>query len=237
MIAYLPMYDVPANRAAYDRLWEALQTFAPGAPPLTACDDLWAGWQDPDLYLSQTCGLPYRARLHGTVQIVATADHRLDGCPPGYYRSAIITRDHVDLAAGDFTLAVNDTLSQSGWAAIHDAPGRAQIVTGGHAASAAAVLDGRADVAAIDALTWRFLQRDWDGEARLQVQAWTPPTPALPFITSQSQNAAAICTALDQAITALSPQDQDQLGLYGLVNIPAATYLAQPIPPAPTGVI
>jgi hypothetical protein len=30
-------------------------------------------WLSPELYLSQTCGLPYRAALHGQVQLIATA--------------------------------------------------------------------------------------------------------------------------------------------------------------------
>ncbi|MGV6839232.1 MAG: phosphate/phosphite/phosphonate ABC transporter substrate-binding protein [Planktomarina sp.] len=237
MIAHLPMYDRPANRAAYGRLWHRLQQHLPSAPPLTPCNDLWAGWADPDLFISQTCGLPYRAKLHGKVQIIGTADHRLDGCAPGQYRSAIITRAPVDMDAGHYTLAVNDPLSQSGWAAIHTRPGQTQIITGSHANSAKAVLEGRADAAAIDALTWRFLQRDWDGAADLTVQGWTPPTPALPFITSLNNDPNVLFKALRAAIRDLSAQDQDQLGLYDLIKVPSSDYLALPIPPAPKGAL
>jgi hypothetical protein len=35
MIAHLPMYDVPANRAAHRRLWQALQDHLPDAPNFT----------------------------------------------------------------------------------------------------------------------------------------------------------------------------------------------------------
>ena len=88
MIAHLPMYDVPANRAAHRRLWQALQDQLPDAPNFSPPSaDLMDDWLSPDLYLSQTCGLPYRAALHGQVQLIATPDNHSPNCPPGYYCS------------------------------------------------------------------------------------------------------------------------------------------------------
>ena len=95
MIAALPMYDRPETAAATDRYWglirDGLRAREIEAPDdLTRTDDLWTLWQSPDLVLAQTCGLPFRARLHGQVQLVGTPDFGLPGCAPGYYNSVII---------------------------------------------------------------------------------------------------------------------------------------------------
>ena len=238
MIAHLPMYDVPANRAAHRRLWQALQDQLPDAPNLTPPSaDLMDDWLSPDLYLSQTCGLPYRAALHGQVQLIGTPDNHSPNCPPGYYCSVLLARQGAipDLVANDFTLAYNEPLSQSGWAAPQSIglTGAKQLQTGGHAASARAVLEGRADLAAVDALTWHFLKRDWDKADELEICATTPATPTLPYITALGQNAAALREALRQAILSIGPKDRETLQIFGLTEISAETYLKLPLPPSP----
>ena len=238
MIAHLPMYDVPANRAAHRRLWQALQDQLPDAPNLTPPSaDLMDDWLSPGLYLSQTCGLPYRAALHGQVQLIATPDNHSPNCPPGYYCSVLLARQGAipDLVANDFTLAYNEPLSQSGWAAPQSIglTGAKQLQTGGHAASARAVLEGRADLAAVDALTWHFLKRDWDKADELEICATTPATPTLPYITALGQNAAALREALRQAILSIGPKDRETLQIFGLTEISAETYLKLPLPPSP----
>ena len=80
MIAHLGMYAVPA---ANEALW--MQTrcaLGYGPDRLTQSDDFWQIWQDPDLLFSQTCGYPFRARLHKQVQLIGTPDYGLPGCPP-----------------------------------------------------------------------------------------------------------------------------------------------------------
>ena len=115
-----------------------------------------AGWTDPGLVLGQTCGLPFVRELRGRVALVGAADYGLPGCPPGWYRSAVVVRaDDPREALAAFRgarLAVNGTDSQSGWGAIlhHAAPlaeaGRffgGVVVSGAHAASVPMVADGR----------------------------------------------------------------------------------------------
>ena len=49
MIAHLPMYDVPANRAAHRRLWQALQDQLPDAPNFSPPSaDLMDDWLSPE---------------------------------------------------------------------------------------------------------------------------------------------------------------------------------------------
>ncbi len=246
MIASLPMYDRPETAGANDRLWAGIARAlsargidAPAALDRTA--DLWETWTAPDLVLSQTCGLPYRTRLHGQVSLVATPVCDLPGVPPGHYHSVLVARrtdPRRDLADFDgATLAYNDALSQSGWAAPAAAAAAigiaygAGVATGAHRASARAVAEGRADIAAIDGLTWRMIRRWDDSAADLKEIGTTAPTPALPWITAASHDPAPLAEALAQALADLAPADRDALGLLGAIRIGADRYLAVPNPP------
>ncbi len=241
MIAALPMYDRPELCAKTDALWaairDALRARGIDAPDhLTRDRDLWEVWQSPDLILAQTCGLPYRARLHARVTLVATPDYGLPDCTPGHYRSVILAREAA-LPAHP-RVALNDPLSQSGWAALHSwATARALSlgivsITGSHAASARAVADGIADLAAIDAQTWRQLVRFDGADPSLEI-ARTPPTPGLPLITALGRDPAPIRAALSDAMAALPATTAAALDLQGFTPIDARAYRAIPIPPDP----
>ena len=246
MIAILPMYDWEEVREATDRLWglihDALGARAIAAPrTLTRGVDMWQAWQSPDLVLGQTCGFPFRTRLHGKVRLVGTPDYQLPGAAPGYYYSQLVgradeTRDMAELFG--LRLAANGTDSQSGWAApLNHAAGKGwpvgkTVLTGAHVESARAVAEGRADIAALDAVTWRLITAHRPELAgRLRVLGRTEPaTPGLPYITATGRDAGAIAAAVDDAVRALSPADRDELGLAGHVRIPEAEYLAVPVP-------
>jgi ABC-type phosphate/phosphonate transport system substrate-binding protein len=250
MIASLGMYDFGAAVAANDRLWalirDELRERGIDAPDLLTRGDaaFWPAWGSPELLLSQTCGYPYRDRLHHRVAYVGTPDYGVEGCPPGYYRSVFVVRaDDPRPALADFDgtrFAFNEALSQSGWAApqIHAArlglrlP--AALQTGGHRRSALAVAEGRADIAALDAVTYRLmLDNDADLSARVRVIAATEPTPGLPLITAKAGPAEALCLAVGKAIASLAPGDRNDLHLKGLIKIPTEAYLAVPNPPPP----
>jgi ABC-type phosphate/phosphonate transport system substrate-binding protein len=249
MIASLPMYDRPETAAANDRLWagirDGLRAEGIGAPEalIRGADDLWQHWTSPDLVFSQTCGFPYRSRLHGTVTLIGTPDFGVEGCPPGYYHSVFVARadDPRDgLAAFDGArFAYNDDLSQSGWAAPQT---QARMLgmrlppalkTGEHRLSALAVLNGQADIAALDAVTWRLLQRWEPAVSGLRAVGVTDPTPGLPYIAARALDRDRLFAIAAAAIAAQSPEDRDLTGLRGLVAIPAEDYLAVPTPPAP----
>ncbi|MFN4170548.1 MAG: phosphate/phosphite/phosphonate ABC transporter substrate-binding protein [Pseudorhodobacter sp.] len=249
MIAALPMYDFGDLPAANDQFWalirDGLRAQGQDAPEALThgAPDLWPVWQSPALVLAQTCGYPYRARLHGKVTLVATPDYGLPGCPPGHYCSVYIARigdPRGDLAEFDGAgFAYNEPLSQSGWAApTTHAAGlglslRPVLKTGAHRASALAVAEGRADLAALDAVTWRHLERLDPVAARLRVVGRTPPTPGLPLICAAGVDAAALRGALAEAVAGLPDGPRLVLGLRGIVEIPASAYLAVPNPPPP----
>nr|WP_174826021.1 PhnD/SsuA/transferrin family substrate-binding protein [Ruegeria arenilitoris] len=236
----LGMYDMPALQPANDRFWALIRDHLGHGPEhLTRGADVWDIWLNPKLTFAQTCGMPFRTQLHGKVQLVGTPDYGLAGCPPGYYRSVFVARqndlrDLDQLATGNF--AYNEKLSQSGWAApmVH-LEGRGLrpgsiMATGGHAQSAAAVADGEADFAALDALTWEMLKAHTDLGADLREAGTTAPTPALPYITAKGQDTPAIARAVRAAIGDLSSSDRELLHLRGLIDISAKDYLSIPNP-------
>lgn len=251
MIAALPMYDRPELTGATDRYWalirDGLRQRGMDAPEALRRGDteLMPHWLMPDLVLSQTCGFPYRARLHGKVRLVGTPDFGVEGCPPGYYRSVLIARaDDPRLVLADFdgvAIAYNDGLSQSGWAAPQNQAAAlglrfpAGIMTGSHAASLVAVAEGRTDLAALDAVTFRLLSRSHPAVALVKVVAMTDPTPGLPYICAEAVDADAVFDAIAAAIPALEEADRAALGLRGLCRIPAEAYLSVPTPPPPAG--
>lgn len=248
MIAALPMYDFEDLPAANDALWarirDGLRAKGVAAPDaLTRATDLWQIWQSPQLLLSQTCGYPFRARLYPDVTLVGTPDYDVDGCGPGEYCSYFIARHddpRRDLAAFDGVhIAYNDALSQSGWAApqnharalrLHLPAG---LKTGGHRLTAHAIAQGRADLGAVDAVTWRHLQRVDPLTRDLRIVAHTLPTPGLPLITRKDGPAALLFAVITQAIAQLSAADKAILGLQGLVALPPEAYLAVQNPPPP----
>lgn len=248
MIASLGMYDRAETAGANDRLWAALRDGL-RARGLAAPETLtrgagayWQAWQDPALVFSQTCGFPFRAKLHDKVTLIGSPDYGLKGCPPGFYCSVFVARKDDPRRLPEFQgarFAYNEALSQSGWAAaqnhaaamgFHFAP---LVETGSHRASALAVAEGRADLACLDALTWRMLQRWEPAVAGLREVATTAPTPALPYIAAKGADGEATFAALVEAVAALSPDDRDILSLKGVTRIAVERYLAVPTPPTP----
>lgn len=134
-------------------------------------------------------------------------------------------------------LAYNDELSQSGYNAIYGAAREAGFwfddlhCTGAHAASARAVAEGQADIAALDAVSWRLMQRYGDVGAALKVIVETPPTPGLPYVTAAAMPADAVFEAVEEALAALPTGHRDALGIVGLVRVPHAAYMAVPMAP------
>jgi ABC-type phosphate/phosphonate transport system substrate-binding protein len=250
VIASLAMYAFPDCIDATNRFWEACRDHLRAAG-IAAPDTLeqgaaayWPAWESPDLVLSQTCGYPFRAHLHAKVTLIGTPDYGVEGCAPGHYRSLLIVRADAPwtdpAAMHDARFAYNDALSQSGWAApaSHARKLGLRLVptlcTGSHLESARAVAEGLADLAALDAVTWRLLQRNDPAlGAGLRVVAVTEPTPGLPYIAALGADSAATFDAVRAAIGDLAAGDRATLGIRDLIAIPVAAYLAVDTPPPP----
>lgn len=249
-LASLPMYDRPELAAAHDALWSAIRDALAGegiAAPAALDRDvgLWEGWTDPGLVLGQTCSLPLRTRLAGRVTVIGTFDYGLPGAAPGNYYSTFVGRagewdaPATPAAVATLRLAVNGPESQSGWAApwfwarsagISLSPA---MTSGGHRASAAAVAEGAADWASLDAVTWRGIVR-WEPELarQLTVIGQSAASPALPLIAAKGADRAAYLRAIPAALDAAGAGIRAALGITGFVPLMESDYLALPNPPA-----
>lgn len=243
MVAALGMYDRLELQESNNALWSAIRSqLGFGPDQLDRDTDLWDIWQNQDLVLAQTCGLPYRARLHDRVQLVGTPDYGLPDCPPGYYNSVFVTRkgeatDLIDYRSRIF--AYNEALSQSGWAAAQVRMGEFRyrfnnfLQSGSHLNSARAVVEKTADIASLDAISWRLICKYEDFSKHLQVIDTTSPTPGLPLITAKKQNSAKILSAVRRAIKSIYPIYRRTLGIQGIIQIPKADYMSIPTPRGP----
>lgn len=246
MIASLMMYDRPEVATEHAVYWRALraslaqhgidtpETLSNNAPVFDV-------WRAPDLVFSQTCGMPYRTFLADEVTLIGTPDFGIDECQPGHYRSAVVVRaDDAREGLKQFEqarFAYNETGSQSGYAAIYALAQRHgfwfsdRVASGGHRASAQMVAEGRADIAAVDAQTWRYLNRFDSFANDLRVLDWTSPTPGLPYIAGQQLDGETMFNAVGDAIDGLPADVRDALDLRGIVRITRADYLAIENPP------
>ncbi len=241
--ALLPMYDWPEVRWATDALWQAIRKAslraglaAPGT--LLRRPGLLDQWLDPDLFLAQTCGLPFARHLRGRVRLLGSPAYALEGCRPGDYYSVIVVRqtDPIektkDLGPGH-RFAFNGIESQSGFRAMRlllEPGGRnadwlvGGCRTGSHRASIQAVADGVADFAAIDAVSWFLAGHHEPASRNLRVLARTPTTPGLPFITSLNRGGAPLVDALADALETLEPRVGAALGICGFRRRGEADY-------------
>jgi ABC-type phosphate/phosphonate transport system substrate-binding protein len=235
-VAALPMYDFPEIAAANDALWRRIHAGLrargiEGPERLTRGGDLNAIWRDPGLVLAQTCGYPLVSVLGDAVTLIATPEYAFPGCDGAAHRSFVMRR------AGDrrgeipafrgAIAAINSRDSNSGMnlfratVAPH-AAGRPffskVVVTGSHAASLAAVAQGRADLAAIDCVTYGLLKRHCpEAVSGTALVAETLPSPGLPFIASSRLPEGAAVRIREALVEALEDPDlagtRDALGL------------------------
>lgn len=194
----LAMYD--PGSGAVDRLWADLRTrlissgFDHLPEALDATRDLEEAWLDRNLLLAQSCGYPLRNALDGKVRYVGTPIYAVEGTEGPNYRSAIVVRakdsaERIEDLRGR-RAAYNAVQSQSGYNALRERVstyaenGRffsQTLATGSHVASLLSVIDGSADVAAIDPVTFRLQPQDV--QDAVKVIGWTAAVPGLPLIT------------------------------------------------------
>ena len=213
------MYDFPPLHAATDDYWSAIAArlraagIADVPSVLTRDMNHVDTWRDPRLLFGQACQYPLASAWHASVRLLAIPAYAAPGCEGSRYRSAIIVRGE-DLALGLGELrgrrgAVNERDSNSGSNLLRAAiaplaeHGRffASVeLTGGHLASVRAVAEGRADVAAIDCVSYAHIRRlSPELTARLRILDWTPSSPGLPYVTARASDAS-IASALRAAL-------------------------------------
>ncbi|MDR5838565.1 PhnD/SsuA/transferrin family substrate-binding protein [Caballeronia sp. LZ034LL] len=249
-IAALPMYNVSPALAADWRellhhvranLADWLQARGDTLDIVDADADLTAFWLRDDLLLSQTCGYPLVHALASRVELLGAPSFDLPSCDDGRYHSVLVVGANVGAnsleACRGLRAASNAADSNSGMNLLRHAvaplarDGRffsSVLWTGAHLASLRALaIERRADVAAIDCVTFAFAQAHapelTDG---VRVIGTTASAGALPFIASPRLPADArerVFQALADASRA-DPALSRRLRLNGIVRRTLADY-------------
>jgi ABC-type phosphate/phosphonate transport system substrate-binding protein len=220
----LAMYASPpplakATAKLWDFLSEALKQAGLDEVPTRLDDavDYHQAWTRPDLMLAQTCGFPYVKHLRGKVKLVATPVYGHPGCDGPLMRSFVVVANDSaaqsleDLRGGRAAINQPDSNSGSNLFRAAIAPlsrhGRffsSVIETAGHRNSIAAITAGKADVAAIDCVTYgNVLRFDPQSLAGVRILTQTVSGPGLPFITradASDTEVALLRQVLQQAI-------------------------------------
>lgn len=205
MLVSLPMYVVSPE--ANEALWQWLrqdvisqlsdldQALVPDN--LSHPDDLHTHWKQADLLMSQTCGFPLMTELYQKVQLIGSFEYDVPYADGIECKSVLICRDD-DQAKNltdfqDRTVAFNSLTSQSGYNSLRHliAPlskngqfFKTAYISGGHKASIEAVQQKKADLAAIDCVTFEGLKRYGGDTCKgLRIIANTHAYPGLPLIS------------------------------------------------------
>ncbi|MCC8400635.1 PhnD/SsuA/transferrin family substrate-binding protein [Paraburkholderia sp. MMS20-SJTN17] len=241
-IAALPMYNVTPALGLEWRGWldDVLRRVKPACRIVEPDEELHGFWRRPNLLISQTCGYPLTHGLHKQVQLIATPCFDAPGCDGAHYSSVLVTRadarfDTLASCRGA-RAAYNQDDSNSGMNAFRHAVAPlahagmffgAVLRTGSHLDSLRAVAENRADVAAIDCVTFAFVS-DLLPELARRVRAigMTAASPGLPLIAAANVSRATIAALRDALNETLAsrPERAKRLRLRGFSTLPLTDY-------------
>lgn len=184
--------------------------------------------RDPDLLLGHTCGYPLMMQLHEAVLPVCLPCFDVPGVNGKLYSSQFIVPADSDIESlqqcRDKVVAINNNNSNSGMnvlryalAKIGARPGYFSqvLMSGGHFASLEAVAANRAQLAAVDCVTYQLIADQHPQlVTKIRVIGYSAQTCGLPFVVPASryskQRCEAYLKALNQALTRL-PADSTKI--------------------------
>ncbi len=237
----------PELREAWSGLFRNLHEYLPApfnTPATLRFDGGDAALQSPDLLLGHTCGYPFMTKLVHTHKPVCVAEFDVDGCDGIHYSSWIIARqNHPGRRLSDFsgsTATFNDRDSNSGMNVFRyeisriasGAPFFRQTrMSGSHLASIDNLIQGHADIAAIDAVTWHFARRrNQPGIPGVRIIGQTVSTPGLPFVQPKRSelNPARLTRALNTCLEELPDNIRSFLAIKRFSTVEADAYRTIP---------
>jgi len=246
--ASLPMYNLPEMRPVNAQFWEALRGLLMEAgldevPETLHFDQVPVPERiGPEMLFSQVCGYPLETIFSGQAVRLGTPCYDGPGCDgPSHCGLFVVPAGSSagqlrDLRGGKFL--VNHRHSNSGMnlprrALAEVADGRpffAQVIeTGSHPGNLDRIARGEADATAVDCVTFAFWSHYRPEAARqVRVLARTPPSPAIPFVTSTA-TPAATAEVLRAALREFAHNPRYAKARRGLmvtdiVDVPAAAY-------------
>lgn len=233
-LAELLMYVAPepirlANERWLKRILERLGATRRDAEGLSLMDL----WLSPHLLLTQTCGYPLMTALRGQVRVLGRPRYELPDSNGGNHCSLLLgraddSRQTLPAFRGSRGV-INGEDSNSGMnllrhrlAPLHaDGQFFASVsISGSHRESLRWLREDKADLAAIDSVTFAYLARHAADEvAGLQVIARSASSPTLPYITAASvtdEQAEELRQVMNKSLQEL-PDVAELLGLHEIL--------------------
>lgn len=197
---------------------------------------------------AQTCGYPYIKRWADTHEPFAIPLFDVPGYTAGtgetneagQYSSWFITQASNTANSlqqfGDKRVAINSENSNSGMNVLRYAISQLtstdtffceRILTGGHKQSMTAIAEGRADLAAIDVVTYALINAiDPELCRQLKIVGQSEFTTGLPFISAKHSglNLDDLCIAMNHAVEHMDPEARELLHLSGFSTASAGDY-------------
>ena len=238
----LPLYDLPEIDGATTRFFQAIvrRIRAEGVDvDNTRVHDDPPRYRDSRLLFAQVCGRPLVTELSDVLEPIAAPVFSSSGCAPGHYRSAIVATASELSSPHQLRgrrVAVNGFSSHSGWSALVDAVGVASdevshafsriTVTGSHAASIEAVLQGHCEGAAVDAVSLDLLGRHRPAMGHaLRVIGWSLESWAPPFVVRRDSRVhETVYRAIEGALQDIGRETREALGLSEIRRVELSDY-------------
>ncbi|MFV2031071.1 MAG: phosphate/phosphite/phosphonate ABC transporter substrate-binding protein [Gammaproteobacteria bacterium] len=198
--------------------------------------------RDPQLLIGQTCGYPLVSQLSDVVTPVCVPLFDVAGCEGKNYSSRLIVSESSDIESlsdcYQGIAAINTSDSNSGMNVLRHAIAplsqakpyfSAVRETGSHLKSLTEVAEGKVQIAAIDAVSFSFIQNAWpELVARVRSIGYTAKTCGLPFVIpqeiSKQLDSDDITACLNEATLRLPEPIQQHLHLRGFEGVDMDEY-------------
>jgi ABC-type phosphate/phosphonate transport system substrate-binding protein len=225
------MYDIIEIRHAHDALWMGIarhfrkQGLKHVPRRLVHDQPVCSLWSNKNLFMSQCCGYDIIHSYKHRLKVLASPWFDAPGCSKGNYSSAIVvptdsTYDDVTEMAGKVAV-VNGPESHSGMNALfslvspHSRNNKffAEIkISGSHSESVALLVEGKADVASVDCITYELLRRYRpDAIKGTRQLGLTYSAPAPPYVTAGTADVETVERMRNALLDAF--EDQNLTGL------------------------
>jgi ABC-type phosphate/phosphonate transport system substrate-binding protein len=198
--------------------------------------------RDPLLFMGHTCGYPLMHGLQDDLTPVCVPMFDVPGSEGKYYASQFIVSIDGDIESlsdcYQRVAAINDTESNSGMNLLRHAiaplsQGKSYfstvLETGSHIQSFFDVAERRADIAAIDCVSYQLIVDSWpDMAARVRSIGFSEKTCGLPFVMPKSLlnviDKKDITTGLNKSVSNLAEQYRHRLHLRGFEQVVIEDY-------------
>jgi len=198
--------------------------------------------RDPELFIGHSCGYPLVKYLQDAVSPFCVPVFDVSGVEGNLYSSRFIVAAESDIGSlaecSGRIVAINNRDSNSGMNVLRHAIAKLNpagpfftsvVNSGGHLQSLTAVAENRADVAAIDCVSFQLIEDRWpELTARVRSIGNSIKTCGLPLVMPNanlpSTDTRQILVALNEALKQLNPRLRQQLHLSHFASVSLGDY-------------